>query len=115
MAGEASIVQGDVTAMLKSDQFEGNVNRNVNVFFTEQVVSTWERLSQAVVLLGKMGCFTAAKVIALNWRPLLPLLPSSPGGVQPGVCMATMQKARKGSEGIVDPEPGRASHIIFPV
>lgn len=53
MAGKASTVQGHITATLKSDQFEGNVNRTVNVFFTEQVISTRERLSQTVVLLGR--------------------------------------------------------------
>lgn len=36
-------------------------------------------------------------------------------GAQPGACMADMQRARKGLEGTVDPEPGTASLIIFPV
>lgn len=55
MSGKASIVQGHITAMLKSNEFEGNVNRTVNVFFTEQVVSTQERVSQTVVLLGRVA------------------------------------------------------------
>lgn len=64
---------------------------------------------------GEDVLFTAAKVIALSWYPLLPAQEHSSAGVQPGVCMANMQKARKGSEGTVGPEPGTASHIIFPV
>lgn len=104
MAGKASVGQGHIAALLKSDQFGGNVNRNVNAFFTEQIVSTWERHPQRVVLLWKMCCFTAAKVIALSWYPLLPAQEHSSAGVQPGVCMANMQKPRKGSEGTVGPD-----------
>lgn len=40
-----------------------------------------ETLKDTVVLLGKMFCFTAAKAIALNWYPLLPLLSSNPAVV----------------------------------
>lgn len=90
---------------LKSDQCEGNVNRNVNVFFTEQVVSTWERLTDSegrwegscwgrCAVSQQPRQLPCIGILCCHYFP--PAQEFFSAGVQPGACMANMQKARKG-------------------